>query len=173
MGYLINMKKLSLTLVIISVIINGFCQDSGSVEGFVYDSVENQCVAFFNICIPNTLIGTSTDTSGRFIINNIEVGEYDFKFSLLGYGCPIVRKLRIYKDSTVFIEVITGKCKYDVLGKPSCPICKKIDQVVPVVYGEPTNKLLRKDKKGIIVYGGYTITNCFPHWYCKRDKIKF
>lgn len=173
MVHLNKMRKLYLTLVFISVIINGLCQGYGSVEGFVYDSIENQGIAFVNVYIPKIKVRTSTDTNGRFKIVNLEVGEYEIKVSMIGYGKPKVRAVQIYQDSTIFIQINFAECEYEVFGRPSCPICNKIDEAIPILYGEPTKRSLKKAMKGKLYLGGCIISHCDPHWYCKRDKIKF
>jgi len=173
MVHLIKMKKLYLTLLFFSLMISCDCQNYGTVEGVVYDSIENHGIAFVNVYIPKIKTGTSTDTNGRFKIEKLELGEYEIEFSLIGYGRPKVREVKIYQDSTIFIQINLAQCEYDYFGQPSCPICNKTDETIPIVYGEPAKRTLIKAKKGKIWLGGCTISNCDPHWYCKRDKINF
>jgi len=173
MVHLIKIEKLYLTFLFFSFIILCHCQNYGTVEGVVYDSIENQGIAFVNVYIPKIKTGTSTDANGRFKIENLDLGEHEITFSLVGYGRPKVREVNIYHDSTFFIQINFAQCKYDYLGQPSCPICNKTDEAIPIAYGEPTKRTLIKAKKGNIWLGGGTITNCDPHWYCKRDKINF
>ena len=173
MAHLNTMKKYYLALTFSIVIIFGHCQSNGSVEGIVYDSIENQGIAFVNVYISMVNIGVFTDTNGRFKIQNLKPGEYEISFSLVGYGRPKLRKCNIYQDSTIFIDLTLAECEYDKLGQPSCPICNKTDEAISIFYGEPTKGTLRKAKKGSILIGGSTVSNCDPYWYCKRDKSKF
>ena len=46
------------------------------------------------------------------------------------------------------------------------------DEVVPIVYGAPTKKMIRKEKKGKAFLGGEK-TGCDPVYYCKKDKARF
>jgi len=167
------MKKLYLIILFLGFMILCRCQNYGTVEGIVYDSIEKQGIAFVNVYIPKIRTGTITDTTGRFKIENLKLGEYEIKASLIGYGRPGVKEIKIYQDSTTFIEINLAQCKYDYFGQPSCPICNKTDEAIPIVYGESTKNILRKAKKGKILIGGCPISNCDPHWYCKRDKINF
>ena len=173
MAHLIKMKKFYLSLAFFSMISFGYCQYYGSVEGFVYDSIENMGIGFVNVYIPKIKTGTVTDRNGMFKIENLKSGECELEFSLIGYGRHKERTVEIYQDSTVFIQINLAQCEYDYVGQPSCPICNKTDEAIPIVYGEPTESTLKKAKKGKIWLGGCTITNCDPHWYCKRDKTNF
>ena len=173
MVHLIKMKKLFLTFIFFSLITLCHCQNYGTIEGFVYDSIENKGIAFVNIYIPATKTATLTDTNGRFKIENMEVGEYKINFSLIGYGRPKMKEVKIYQDSAVFIKINLTQCEYDYLGQPSCPICNKTDEAIPILYGDPTKRTLKRAKKGKVWLGGCIISNCDPHWYCKRDKNKF
>ena len=167
------MKKFYLIILFFSFKILCHCQNLGTVEGIVFDSIEKRGIAFVNVYIPKIRTGSFTDTTGRFKIENLKLGEYEIKVSLIGYGRPRVREIEIYQDSTTFIQVNLAQCEHDYFGQPSCPICDKTDEAIPIVYGEPTKSKLKKAKKGKIWLGGDTISNCDPHWYCKRDKINF
>lgn len=54
-----------------------------------------------------------------------------------------------------------------------CPVCKKQDQVIPIIYGLPNKRLLRDARKGRVKLGGCEISENAPKWYCKRDKKEF
>lgn len=57
--------------------------------------------------------------------------------------------------------------------KKICPKCQKTDEVIPIVYGYPTESLFEKAEKGKVLLGGCCVMDIYPKWYCKRDKIKF
>lgn len=54
-----------------------------------------------------------------------------------------------------------------------CPICKKSDMVVKIVYGLPTDKTMQEFENGTIYIGGCMIPIPKPKWYCKRDEKEF
>lgn len=56
---------------------------SGAVKGVVSDSIE--VIPSVNILLMDTNIGTVTDLSGKYEIKNIPVGEYEIRFSSVGY----------------------------------------------------------------------------------------
>ncbi|MGH2667121.1 hypothetical protein [Flavobacterium sp.] len=51
-----------------------------------------------------------------------------------------------------------------------CPICKKKDKVIPIVYGLMTEV---KEKKSKYKSGGCVVSDCQPSWYCERNKTEF
>ena len=55
----------------------------------------------------------------------------------------------------------------------SCPVCNKKDEVIPVIYGMPGEKLMRKAEKGKVKLGGCVISGGDRKWYCKRDETWF
>jgi len=57
--------------------------------------------------------------------------------------------------------------------KKKCPDCNKTDQVVPILYGYPSESMGIKTQKGEAVLGGCIIEDDSPNWYCKRDEIRF
>ena len=56
---------------------------------------------------------------------------------------------------------------------PVCPVCKRSDMVVPIVYGFPGEELFEESEKGLVVLGGCCIVDGNPAWYCKRDEKEF
>ena len=77
-----------------------------------------------------------------------------------------------------------------------CPKCYKNDQVVPIVYGYPTQETMKKAGKGRLKLGGCTVmveedivenirkaqergedsvsfSTVGNHWHCKRDNLDF
>lgn len=172
--HLENMKRI---LVILTVLLfalhSGVCQSYGSIEGIVYDSVENSGIAYANIVLLKANLETHSDLHGKFNFDNVAVGEDVLECSIVGYGSPKRLNLRIIEDTTVFIRINLTECEYDFLGQGKCPVCNRLDQTIPIFYGEPTAKTLRKAKKGRVFLGGCLITRCNPNWYCKRDEVKF
>ena len=55
----------------------------------------------------------------------------------------------------------------------ACPVCKKIYQVIEIVYGEPTEISSKKAKEGKVWIGGCVFSEEDNKYYCKRDKLEF
>jgi outer membrane receptor protein involved in Fe transport len=87
--YDIGLRKF--TLVIITCVISQLCiaQKAGKISGNVVN--KNLPLEFVNVSlfkIPDTVRAfnfTSTDSIGRFLFDKIEPGDYQIKFSLIGY----------------------------------------------------------------------------------------
>jgi hypothetical protein len=54
-----------------------------------------------------------------------------------------------------------------------CPICKKNDMVIRIVYGMPTIETFKDSEEGKVRIGGCCQLIEAPKWYCKRDENEF
>ena len=81
------------------------------------------------------------------------------------------------KSDTIQIEIpYSLTCKYDKSKNiKTCPICNKVDKVIPIVYGLIVDVVKKGEeaKKKAYKSGGCVITGCDPNWYCERDKYEF
>lgn len=57
--------------------------------------------------------------------------------------------------------------------KKTCPLCHKTDQVIPIIYGFPSDELFQKAEKGELKLGGCMMEPSNPDWYCKSDNKVF
>lgn len=87
----------------------------------------------------------------------------------------VIKNILIQDGKTTHLEITLNPCKYNKSKKDmTCPVCKKKDESIPIVYGlliDTGKKTKRKEKE--IYTGGCVISGCDPNWYCKRDKTKF
>lgn len=96
---------------------------------------------------------------------------------------------KIEPDSIQFIK---KPCPYEKTKNNRCPVCKKKDRVIPIIYGligeitysnENPNiietngiKIISDSpiiKKKRYKIGGCIISDCQPSWFCERDEKKF
>src|SRR3989339_2027552 len=91
------MQYLLITILIITGVI--FPQ-KGGIKGKVTDN--NNPVSSVNILLIETNYGTSSEDDGTFEIRNIPVGEYEIKFSSVGYETKI---LKVNIESNRIIEL--------------------------------------------------------------------
>lgn len=59
------------------------------------------------------------------------------------------------------------------VAKGTCPICKKKDMVIPVLYGRPGRELQEKEKAGTVKLAGCVYGKGMPRFHCKRDNKGF
>ncbi|MCF8228834.1 MAG: carboxypeptidase-like regulatory domain-containing protein [Bacteroidales bacterium] len=168
------MKKIQITSIIVfSFLQIALSQGSGSLEGIVFDNTRSEGVQYAHIHLLKSDLRMITDSAGNFKLEDIPAGDEVLKNDALGYGKPRIVHIRIFEDSTVFIRLNLEACEYDYLGGGNCPVCLQTDQVIPIVYGNPGRKTIRRMKKGEVYLGGTVIDYCQPRFYCKRDKVKF
>ncbi len=77
--------KLLFGFIVYSLIVCAQGNNSIIIKGRVLDKETGAPLENVNVFLTNTTIGTSTDKSGQFIINNIPFGSYDVIFSYIGY----------------------------------------------------------------------------------------
>ncbi len=59
------------------------------------------------------------------------------------------------------------------LGENTCPVCRRYDKVVRVIYGMPSHELFLEAEKGLVHLGGCCVSEVNPQWYCRRDNVEF
>jgi hypothetical protein len=71
---------------------------TGILEGRVRDKQRNELLLSVNVTILGLSRGTVTDSIGFYQIGNIRAGEYDVRFSMIGYTTVIMKKVTILPD---------------------------------------------------------------------------
>ena len=166
-------KGLLLVFLLVVAVQGGvFGQQHGQVAGIVYDSIGGSGVPYASLRLLNAGLGTHSDREGKFEFADVPAGGDVLEYALLGYGSPRRINLDITADSAIFLVIDLSICEYDLIGSGDCPVCGRSDEAIPIVYGEPAGRTLRKAKKGKVYLGGCAVTQCDPHWYCKRDNVK-
>ena len=51
--------------------------------------------------------------------------------------------------------------------RPACPFCGYDDQVVRIVYGQPSRELIEQSQRGEIALGGSCAAPDAHQWYCR------
>jgi hypothetical protein len=117
------------------------------------------------------------DLNGNFSFPEIDTSNIiEITFSAPGYQDTTFKNISV-KGNTTITLVYFNYCQYDAsLKNKICPTCKAKDAVIPILYGLPiaqNGKAPAKDNGKKYILAGCEITGCDPHWYCKRDKIRF
>ncbi len=98
----------------------------GSIKGRVYNSINNEAVAFANVVIDSAQIGTVTDIDGNYKIDGLQPGSYNVLCSFVGF------------KKAIFFEVIVGSTKPTVLDIPLVATAANLEEVK--IVGSPYNK---------------------------------
>jgi len=72
----------------------------GKIEGVIIDAETKAELIGANILILNSTIGAATDLDGKFVIENVPVGNYSIKISFLGYT-PIIKTDIIVRSNRI------------------------------------------------------------------------
>jgi len=78
---------------------------NGSVEGRVIDAKTGEPLPGVNVIIVELQAGTSTDTSGRYVLRNIRAGIYGVRFTHVGHTPRLVRGVLIDPDRRMALDV--------------------------------------------------------------------
>jgi hypothetical protein len=81
----------------------------------------------------------------------------------------VIKDFYFNRNDRVFQFIFPNPCKKSV---KVCPE-NHTNKLIPIVYGLPGEKLIRKAKKGKVMLGGCIVTDCDPKWYCKVHKLMF
>ena len=78
---------------------------TGKLAGRLTSKVDGSPLIGANVIIEGTGMGTATDVDGRYYILQIPPGEYDVRYTMIGYQDVIMRDVRIRVDLTTTIDV--------------------------------------------------------------------
>ena len=102
------MKKV--LVLIFTIITTMVSAQTGSIRGFVYDKETGEPMMLTNVVLENTLIGTTTDVNGYFVLSKIKTGDYNIKVTNNGNN-KVTVELENNINSSTFASAIDGKAK--------------------------------------------------------------
>jgi len=76
---------ISFLLLFLGLSVVSFAQKTGAVSGILIDDSNGEPLAFANVAIESTSLGTVTNDEGKFTIPNIPTGEYTLILRYVGY----------------------------------------------------------------------------------------
>ena len=97
------MKKLLLNFIFILFTSFSYSQ-SGKVTGLIMDGEYDEPMAFANVIVKGSTIGTTTDFDGKYSLD-LEPGEYTLTFSFVGYQTIEVSEVLIKSDEVEQVDV--------------------------------------------------------------------
>lgn len=109
-------KKYTILLFVLVIPLFLLGQDYGKITGNIFDRKSGKPLYGVNILVKNTFIGTSTDASGGFIIENLAKGKYALSISMIGYKKRIISNVEIFSGRTTNLDI---ELEQDVLASPS------------------------------------------------------
>jgi outer membrane receptor protein involved in Fe transport len=105
--------KLFIVLLSIFISLSAFAQPSYRIEGKLQNFSENKPVEFASIALhhlpdSSLVTGAVTDTSGKFVINNLKPGDYFIKVSCIGFKSMLKNGISINSSKPVFNMGVIG-----------------------------------------------------------------
>jgi hypothetical protein len=163
--------------ILIFLVFSISCQvfsQTGSIEGKVIFKLDSLVLPGATVVVSGTRIGAQTDINGFFELSKLKVGKYNLIVEYLGYGKDTIQNV-IVKDAAetkIIMGLPAGKC-HERTDSKACPLDGKSKYVIPIVYGLPNRKTMRKMEKGKVKLGGCEVTGCEPYWFCEEHKKEF
>jgi hypothetical protein len=146
---------------------------TGSIEGNVIFKLDSSVLPGATVLIGGTNNGTQTDIDGVFELSNLEPGKYDLIFEALFIGQDTIRGVEVKENSVTKLNLgLPSEC-YNSTNSKACPVDGKTNHVIPIVYGLPNRRTMRKMKKGKVKLGGCEVNGCEPNWFCKEHDKQF
>jgi len=81
--------------------INIFSQDT-KISGKVFDKYTGKPIEFANVSIVEKGLGSTTDSTGFFVINNLNPGIYNLQVSFIGYQTEILYELKLTPSRSIY-----------------------------------------------------------------------
>ncbi|TCK80833.1 TonB-dependent receptor [Albibacterium bauzanense] len=99
-------KFISTLALIVFINLSGLAQEpTQRIRGIVIDEASNQPLPFVSIVILNSQHGTTTDSLGNFILNDIVVGRYTILASRVGYESYSAKEVQVTSGKEVFLNI--------------------------------------------------------------------
>lgn len=151
---------------------------TGTIKGHLRNINNREDFVSAQVYLVDTKIRTQSDLDGNFKLHSIPVGIYDLKiittvFTSFSRRDSVLIPVKVSQDTVINLSIdFPPPCSYNK-ENIICPICHKKDKVIPIIYGLPIKKTMKKAKKGKLRLGGCMVSDCDPYWYCKRDEKEF
>ena len=113
-----------LLLVFVGMVFAQSGRVTGKIEGVVTDEETGDPLIGVNVVLVNTLLGTTTDPDGYYLILNIPAGTYEVEYSYLGYTTKRLTDVVVSPDQSarmnvkLQVEAIQGEVVEVVAEKP-------------------------------------------------------
>ena len=98
-------KFLRISLLILSISYNISAQNNGIIEGRIYNSKNNEPIAFATIAVFGTSIGSISDLDGKFIFTGLEPGYVELRVTSVGFEPYVSDPILVTNARKVFIEI--------------------------------------------------------------------
>lgn len=109
-----------------------------------------------------------SELEGNFTFTNIPEGNYSLRLEYVVMRVKVIENFEVNANSSGLVITYPGPCPES---KKVCPHGHS-DKIIPIVYGLPSYKTMRKADKGKVKLGGCDPSFC-ERWHCKIHDIDF
>jgi outer membrane receptor for ferrienterochelin and colicin len=105
-----KMKSYASTIIKFSVIFlfsisfHTFAGSHGKIKGNVIDKATGESIPGVNVLVLGTTLGAAADVNGDYFIFQVPPGEYELKFSMIGYQSITFKNVKVMVDLTTTIN---------------------------------------------------------------------
>ena len=100
------MLRLSIIFVQLTIFISAaFAQNTGTIQGRIFNSNSNEPVPFANIVVWGTSIGSSSDFDGNFKFAALTPGYVELRVSAVGFKPYVSEAIMVTNARTTFIDI--------------------------------------------------------------------
>jgi hypothetical protein len=157
------------TIIIFFTLSFGFSQN-GELSGIITErNIEKGFPGLTVELINNgkVIFETQTDFDGKYNFKNIPLGTYSMEISGAGMRKEAVENIEIKTQHIIINYVYPNLC---VANKKICPKGHS-DNIIPIVYGLPTKKLIKKAENKKVILGGCALS--YEKWHCVEHNLDF
>lgn len=77
-----------------------------TIKGVVLDKASSQPIAFASVTIPSLQTGTTSDSSGNFILTHVPVGQYSIQITAVGYESFLLNEILIISAKETYLTIL-------------------------------------------------------------------
>lgn len=86
--------------------LSGIFAQNAELNGKITDAKNNEAIAFANIIVEGTQIGSTTDFDGNFKITGLKPGYVKLRISFVGYKTKLSQDVLLSNNNVPFIEIL-------------------------------------------------------------------
>lgn len=83
----------------------GYCIEKGSITGRIVDKATGQGLSDVNVIIVNSRLGAASTANGEYRIDGLSPGNYELKFSAIGYKQVVIDSVIVKSDEMTLINI--------------------------------------------------------------------